>query len=276
MSDHTTEENGYLKAIADIYNQKQIGSIYDLYQHNAVWHLPEGDYYGRDAILREYTRLLAAFPDLNYRSVDSIPIEDKNDSIRLLELFEWSGTHSGFSIMGPPTEKSVTISGLRIMHGRQGRIVEEWLQDDRLHLILQLELDPAGTVKTLKQGLPLDFAWTVSTGEVPHTIGQTTPEAWPEWPAENPSPELVVRTLQSKIWNWRLLQSVDEIFAADCRFDLSSGTICDDLDAYKTDVLNRLSKKIAALAPEGLNKVFFTSGGSEANESAIKLARQFE
>lgn len=36
-----------------------------------------------------------------------------------------------------------------------------------------------------------------------------------------------------------------------------------------------LAAKVAALAPEGLERVFFVSGGSEAVESAIKLARQY-
>src|SRR6266513_5422826 len=36
-----------------------------------------------------------------------------------------------------------------------------------------------------------------------------------------------------------------------------------------------LAAKVAALAPGDLNRVFFTSGGSEAVESALKLARQF-
>ncbi len=36
-----------------------------------------------------------------------------------------------------------------------------------------------------------------------------------------------------------------------------------------------LAEKIASLAPGDLNRVFFTSGGAEANESAWKLARQY-
>src|SRR3954469_24280685 len=36
-----------------------------------------------------------------------------------------------------------------------------------------------------------------------------------------------------------------------------------------------LAAKVASLAPDDLNRVFFTSGGSEAVESAIKLARQY-
>jgi adenosylmethionine-8-amino-7-oxononanoate aminotransferase len=37
----------------------------------------------------------------------------------------------------------------------------------------------------------------------------------------------------------------------------------------------RLAARIASLAPGDLNRVFFTSGGSEAVESALKLARQY-
>ncbi len=43
---------------------------------------------------------------------------------------------------------------------------------------------------------------------------------------------------------------------------------------FETEPAERLAAKTASLAPEGLDKVFFVSGGSEAVESAIKLARQ--
>lgn len=44
---------------------------------------------------------------------------------------------------------------------------------------------------------------------------------------------------------------------------------------FTTDVLERLADKIAAAAPGTLNHVYFLSGGSEATESALKLARQY-
>ncbi|MCA1298735.1 aminotransferase family protein [Stappia indica] len=44
---------------------------------------------------------------------------------------------------------------------------------------------------------------------------------------------------------------------------------------FETEPAERLAARTAALAPEGLEKVFFVSGGSEAVESAIKLARQY-
>ncbi|MEO9777926.1 MAG: aspartate aminotransferase family protein [Sedimentitalea sp.] len=44
---------------------------------------------------------------------------------------------------------------------------------------------------------------------------------------------------------------------------------------FQTESSEKLAAKTAALAPEGLNKVFFVSGGSEAVESALKMARQY-
>lgn len=43
---------------------------------------------------------------------------------------------------------------------------------------------------------------------------------------------------------------------------------------FETEASERLAAKTAALCPDGMNRVFFVSGGSEAVESAIKLARQ--
>jgi adenosylmethionine-8-amino-7-oxononanoate aminotransferase len=44
---------------------------------------------------------------------------------------------------------------------------------------------------------------------------------------------------------------------------------------FETEASEQLAQKLAGLMPGGLNRVFFVSGGSEAVESAIKLARQY-
>ncbi|MCC5992865.1 MAG: aspartate aminotransferase family protein [Rhodobacteraceae bacterium] len=43
---------------------------------------------------------------------------------------------------------------------------------------------------------------------------------------------------------------------------------------FETEASESLAARTAALCPDGMNKVYFVSGGSEAVESAIKLARQ--
>jgi adenosylmethionine-8-amino-7-oxononanoate aminotransferase len=44
---------------------------------------------------------------------------------------------------------------------------------------------------------------------------------------------------------------------------------------FETKALHELAGTIGKIAPDHLNKVYFTTGGSEANESALKLARQY-
>ncbi len=44
---------------------------------------------------------------------------------------------------------------------------------------------------------------------------------------------------------------------------------------FKNEPAEQLAKLTASLMPQGLDRVFFVSGGSEAVESAIKLARQY-
>ncbi|UNK71367.1 aspartate aminotransferase family protein [Microbacterium sp. H1-D42] len=44
--------------------------------------------------------------------------------------------------------------------------------------------------------------------------------------------------------------------------------------AIANDVRGELARLIAEVAPDGLNKVFFTNGGADANEYAVRMARQ--
>ena len=44
---------------------------------------------------------------------------------------------------------------------------------------------------------------------------------------------------------------------------------------FTTAVMEKLADRLCALAPQGLDRVYFLSGGSEAMESALKLTRQY-
>lgn len=47
------------------------------------------------------------------------------------------------------------------------------------------------------------------------------------------------------------------------------------LSRWTVDPIERLAARVVKWAPEGLNHVYFVSGGSEATEAAIKMARQY-
>lgn len=44
---------------------------------------------------------------------------------------------------------------------------------------------------------------------------------------------------------------------------------------YTSDVAEQLADRLTAMAPGNLSRVYFTSGGSEATETALKMARQY-
>lgn len=50
---------------------------------------------------------------------------------------------------------------------------------------------------------------------------------------------------------------------------------CSSFFGYSNLPAINLAKKLVALTPEGLNRVFFTCGGSETNESNLKIARYY-
>ncbi|WP_229069892.1 aspartate aminotransferase family protein [Actinoplanes sp. DH11] len=52
-----------------------------------------------------------------------------------------------------------------------------------------------------------------------------------------------------------------------------AATLCTIQPAFANDKRGEAARMIAEVAPEGLNKVFFTNGGAEANENAIRMAR---
>ena len=46
-------------------------------------------------------------------------------------------------------------------------------------------------------------------------------------------------------------------------------------EAWSTRAAEDLASRLSAMAPGSLNRVFFCSGGSEATETALKMARQY-
>jgi len=240
MTASTDIEKACLKPLAEIFDNGQIGLVYELYQHNAVQHMPWGDHYGREAVIREATALLAAFPDLAYRTVATITAPGDDGTLKILEHFQWQGTHTGFGIYGPPTDHGITVSGLRLLECRDGRIITEWFQDDRLSLIRQLALDPRDVARRMQTAAPVDFTWEAGSGEIVHSMGQTPPDPWPRYQGKT-DPEVLIHTLVQKMWNWRLLAAADELFAGNCHFDLGGGVSLENLAEFKADALNRLA-----------------------------------
>ena len=121
-------------------------------------------------------------------------------------------------------------------------------------------------------------------GDLAHLIHPLTdhsrlPEAGPLVIVEGDECELVTdegrRLIDgcSGLWTVNLGHSRQDLVEA-ARGQLETLPYAATFAGVSSPPVVELSERIAALAPPGLGGVFFVSGGSEANETAIKLARR--
>lgn len=78
----------------------------------------------------------------------------------------------------------------------------------------------------------------------------------------------------SSLWNVNVGHGREEI-AEVAKEQMTTLAFSSCFTTFSNGPAIRLAAKIASLAPGDLNTVFFTSGGSESNDTAIKLARHY-
>ncbi|MPS75837.1 MAG: aminotransferase class III-fold pyridoxal phosphate-dependent enzyme, partial [Microbacterium sp.] len=75
----------------------------------------------------------------------------------------------------------------------------------------------------------------------------------------------------SQLVNLNLGHQLPDLVAAIQR---QAGRLSTIQPAMANDVRGELARLISEVAPDGFEKVFFTNGGAEANEYAVRMARQ--
>ncbi|MGG4180866.1 aspartate aminotransferase family protein [Virgibacillus pantothenticus] len=78
----------------------------------------------------------------------------------------------------------------------------------------------------------------------------------------------------SSLWNVNIGHGREELAKAAAE-QMKKMAFSSAFSTFSHEPAIRLAEKIASLTPEGLNAVFFTSGGSESNDSAVKLVRHY-
>lgn len=76
----------------------------------------------------------------------------------------------------------------------------------------------------------------------------------------------------SMLWNVNLGHGLEELADA-AHTQMKKAAYTTTFYGYTNEATTRLAEKIASLTPGDLNTIFFTSGGSESNDTAFKLSR---
>ena len=115
-----TEMPGYDDAYTDIvdyivrithriWEEKDIGHIYDTYRHNCRVTDDYGLQYGRDKIVADTVHTINAFPDVRLYADEVIWAQDEDGGFETSHRTVILGHNTGYSKYGPPTGRKVVV-----------------------------------------------------------------------------------------------------------------------------------------------------------------------
>lgn len=135
----TSEEKTLVRRFyEEIISKARFDKLGEILNPEITWHdplLPGGEVQGVENFRNVLAMFRSAFPDLSIIVEDQIQENDK-----VVTRFALSGTHKG-DLMGiPATGKKFKVSGISIILFEHGKAVEEWIEEDGLGLMRQLDI----------------------------------------------------------------------------------------------------------------------------------------
>lgn len=192
-----------------IWEEKAVGLIYDTYAHNVALWTTDGLTKGREAIIANTLRALAANPDPRIYVDEVIWAGDEDDGFHTSMLYTAVCHNTGHSAFGPPTGRRFAARGIANCYVLENRIVEEWTTSDGLSVVRQLGFDPHEAAARLARGRgtqpPL-------RGESERAIGQFAPVAAPPMTGDFDLGDFLGGMVR-EVWNRRLLNRVNDFYA---------------------------------------------------------------
>ena len=223
-----------------IWEEKDIGYIYDTYRHNSHVYDDFGLQYGRDKIVADTVHTINAFPDIRLFADEIIWAGDEEVGFHTSHRTLISGHNTGFSQYGPPTGKKVTLWCIANCVSLENEIFAEWVIYDTASLIHQLGFDlreMARKLGNLQAQAAVDDA---RFGEPERLGGQDKPR-YLAAPAGGFDIEEFVRRTFHNIWNRRSLREVRCAYDQSLLFRGSTGRVLYGRGEYQSFVLSMLA-----------------------------------
>jgi len=158
-----------------------VGRVYDTHVHNCTLHtgVHRQRLYGCEAIVAEWFSHLHGLSNQQlgehsaFSGAGNLPADRGQQLVSHAQI---AAVHSGETFLGPASGQTVSFRSQCIWHIGNGRVLETWHFTDRLHLALQLGLNPQQLAQILAPSLPQTKTrpqW--QPGELASAGGQTGP-----------------------------------------------------------------------------------------------------
>ncbi len=232
-----------------IWEEKDIGYIYETYKHNSHVNDDYGLQYGRDKIVADTIHTINAFPDIRLFADEIIWAGDDEVGFSTSHRTVIIGHNTGYSRYGPPTGKKVVLWCIANCIALENEIFEEWVIYDTASLIHQLGFDLREKAREFGNQMNLDEL-DRRAGEPERLPGQGKPPHMPPKSSKAFDLEDFIRRTHHYVWNWRMLSNVDEAYSPALRFRGSTGRVLYGLGDFKSFILS-----IMAMFPDLVHQI---------------------
>ena len=207
-----------------IWEQKDIGYIYDTYRHNARVTDDSGLQYGRDKIVADTVHTINAFPDIRLYADEIVWAGDDKSGYHTSHRTVIVGHNTGYSRWGAPTGRKVVVWCIADCASISNEIYEEWVLYNNSSLLAQLGFD----LRALAREVGNQRDWSAladrAVGEIERLAGQGKPaHLAPTAEGASFDPEDFVKRLGHYAWNWRNLSTIDSHYAPGVRWHGPTG-----------------------------------------------------
>jgi predicted ester cyclase len=206
-----------LRVTHHIWEEKSIGYLYESYRYNTTVVDDRGITYGRDRVIENTAQFIAAIPDIRLFADEIIWCGDENLGFYTSHRVLITGHNTGWSEWGPPTGRRVCFTCIANCRSVDNQINQEFAIYNTGSLLRQLGFDLPERAREVAAGRTPGLD-DLRAGEIERLLGQGAPVHLPPPPDGGFDVEDFVRRTYHYVWNWRLLDRVDAVYAPGFRF----------------------------------------------------------
>jgi predicted ester cyclase len=223
-----------------IWEEKDIGYIYDTYRHNSRVTDDAGLQYGRDKIVTDTVHTINAFPDIRLYADEIIWAGDEDTGFYTSHRTVITGTNTGYSRFGSPTGRRISTWCIANCLTQDNEIFEEWVIYNQSSMLRQLGFDLVEKAREIGNARVRSGAPTVAPSEPTRLLGQGKPPVFRDSGSRSEL-ENEIRRAHHNAWNWRNLASLDRLYDEQMTFHGPTDRELRGLGAYKSFLLSLIA-----------------------------------
>ena len=223
-----------------IWEEKDIGYIYDTYRHNCRVTDDAGLQYGRDKIVADTVHTVSAFPDVRLYADEIVWAGDEDTGFFTSHRTVITGTNTGWSRFGAPTGKRINVWCIANCLAQDNEIFEEWVIYNQSSMLQQMGFNLFDKAREFGNARVRDDGPKLLPSEPQRLAGQGKPARLPA-PSADFDLEDEIRRAHHYSWNWRNMAALDRLYDKGLVFHGPTDRELRGLAAYKSFILSMIA-----------------------------------